>query len=260
MAYKYNFKQREAWIKSFQPHYESQHWHKNKVYHPTELKNFKFFKGHKGYQAKINPKDIIGIKYDYGYNCPSLGEKNVTWSYMLQELKRLDWVIDNCKDKNSLITHIHKNKASKNVLKFGNHYFTTSGQHRLCMAKYLELDQVEVYVWEHKLDRELFVREKFIEKNYPKLVELGFVNDSYKAELDSEVLMLKIGGKEIWIRKKLIRTVLDRYKLLNRRKHKAIPNIIRGFYKPVKKHYKSADELYVLDYSMIKHIIKKVRS
>lgn len=259
MSLQYNFEKRESWLKSFQPNYEKQKWHNNKVYHPTDIRNYDFFKSHKNYKALINPKHIVGIEYAYGYNCPIYEKKNIDWNYMLRWLKRLDRVINNFKDKKSLIEHIHNDNDPKSVLKYGNQYFTTSGQHRLCLAKYLEVENVEVYVQEYKLDKTLFVREKYLEKVNHKLIDYGFSNREYNRELNYNLLQLNIGQESILIHKTLIKNLINRYELLKKKKYKVIPSILKTIYSPSKNNgiFKNEDELYILNYKIYKHFQSK---
>ncbi|WP_024480419.1 hypothetical protein [Cellulophaga baltica] len=256
MSIKYDLEEREFWIRTLQKNYDTQKWHNDKVYHPSDIRNFIYFKEHKSYSAKINPEKIIGIEYAYGYNCPSFGEKNIDWTYMLQYLKRLDSVIDNFKARELLIKHIHKNNDPKSVLKFGKNYFTTSGQHRLCMAKYLELNQVEVLVIEYKLDKTLFIREKFIEKNYQKLTDLKLITNKYKLDLNYEFLNLNIGNERINIHKDLIKQFLNRYEQLEKKKSNFIFKLLKSKFntKNHRNSYKTNKELIELDYKIIKHI------
>ncbi|MBV7441574.1 hypothetical protein KRX57_09075 [Weeksellaceae bacterium TAE3-ERU29] len=250
---KYNFQERENWIKLFQPNYKNQKWHKEKVYHPNDIKHLKYFKLYKIYDDYINPKNIIGIKYGYGYN----ENKEIDWLYMLQNLRRLHRVIDNFKDKKSLIEHIHRNKDEKSVLKYGNYYFTTSGQHRLCIAKYLELEKVKVSVTEYRLDKELFIREKKVSKIYHKLFEYGLVGlREYEEEIKCNFLTLKLKDKYFSICKELVNPLLDKYENINSGIYKAIPNIIKSFFYPLENNtlITKESELYILDFHIVKHI------
>lgn len=253
MSIKYSCEEIESWIKSFQPNYEKQKWHRNKVYHPSDLINYNFFKPHKNYKTKINPKDIIGTDYGFGDNW------NNDWGYRLCRLKRLDEVINNFKDKKSLIAHIHNNKARKSVLKYGKHYFISLGQHRLCLAKHLELEQVEVYVQEYKLDKKIFLQEKNIEKNYSRLIDFKLVDNKYKPDLNSDFLCLNLAKDNIFIHKSLIKNVLNRFEQLISKQYIAIPNILKSFYKPLDNYhsYRNSNELYTLDYKILKHIRRK---
>lgn len=259
MLFKYSFEERKSWLKSFQPNYENQKWHNNKVYHPTDLIHFDFFKLYKIYNAKIDTKDIIGIEYGFEYNCPTYGKRNIDWNYMLESLKRLDRVVNNFKTKKKLISHIHKNNDTKTVLKYGNNYFITSGQHRLCLAKYLEINEVKVSVHEYKLDKNSFIHEKFIKKEYSKLLNYKLVDDKYVQDLKNDFISLKLEEGSISIHKKLVKQFLDRYKILKKKKYLAIPNILKSYFKSINncKSYRNPNELFTLDYRILKHIIKK---
>ncbi len=256
---KYNYKERKEWLKKIHGEFKDMLWHDEKVFHPTELKHFEYFKEYAVYDKEINPKKIIGIKYDFGYNCPSYGDRSIDWKYMLKWLKRLDRVIDNFKTKEEVIKHIQKNTDPKAVLKYGGHYFTTSGQHRLCLAKYIELDEVKVSVREYKLDKELFIREKFIVKNSEKLLNYGLIQENYKEDLTVSLIFIRIGNQRYTIRKELIKYILEKFDNLSRCKLKALPNIIKSIfcYKDLKKEIIiNKKDLYMLDYNIIKVIQK----
>ena len=256
---KYNFEEREIWVKSFQSNYENQKWHNDKVYHPTELKHYDFFEPYKNYDLKISPKDIIGIDYAYGYNCPIYGSNNIDWNYILKWLKRLDRVIDNFKDIENMTEHIRTNKDQKSVSKYGNNYFTTSGQHRLCLAKYLELNDVEVYVQEFKLNKKKFVQEKYIEKVYSKLSDYNLVDSKYEYNLKSNFISLKISNEIVYIHKSLVKEFLNRYELLLKKNYIAIPSILKSIFQPAYKNktIRKSSELNTLDFIILKHIGEK---
>jgi hypothetical protein len=165
---KYNSHEREAWLKSIYPKFKKQQWHSDKVFHPTHIKNHSFFKEDTHLLGKIDPRKIHGIEYAYLYNDPlNSPNKKIDWLYMLHNLKRLHDIIDNFKTTEEIINHIHNCKESKVVLQFGDHYFTTAGQHRLCLAKFLEIPEVEVEIIRYKFDRDSFIKSK-IEKPKPK--------------------------------------------------------------------------------------------
>ncbi len=182
---KYDFKERKNWIKSYQPNFNIQDWHNNKVYHPTDIKYLSFYEKVSARKQKINPSNIIGIEYAWAYNCPS-SNRSVDWLYLLRNLKRLDRVIDGFKSKESLIQHIHKDEDPKSVKKYGGNYFTTSGQHRLCIAKYLEVNSVEVNVEEFRLNKKLLARELRIQKLHSSLYDYNLV-DKNEYQLDKNI-------------------------------------------------------------------------
>src|SRR5690606_29129091 len=99
----------------------------------------------------ISPKIICGIEYGDGYN----DRKDINWLELFISLKRLNRVVRNFRTYEEIIKHIHyPHKDEKQVSQFGNHYFTSSGQHRLCLAKLLDVESVEVKIIKYKLDEE----------------------------------------------------------------------------------------------------------
>lgn len=142
------------WLKLIYPNFKNEDWHNENVYKPTDLKYFEFFDKKESYIATITPKNIIGIKYYPNYNY----HKSITWIELFFELHRLNRVIDNFKNIDDLTRHIVKNIDLKQVYKYGGHFFTTSGQHRLCLAKLLEISSINVSVVEYKLNKPKLVR------------------------------------------------------------------------------------------------------
>ena len=101
-------------------------------------------------------------------------------------MRRLKRVINNFKTKEDIINHIHYKYGgaeSKYVWKFGKHYFTTSGQHRLCLAKFLNIESVEVYVTTFKLNKERLVRYKKIKAFANNLYKYHFIHRIKDEEL-----------------------------------------------------------------------------
>jgi len=161
MSIKYSSEEIDSWLKSIYPTFEKLKWHTDKVFHPLHIKHYSFFKEDIRYNAKINPTKIHGIQYAYQYNDPLHDpNKRIDWLDLLHNLKRLDSIIDGMKTRESVVDHIHNCKESKVVLQFGNHYFTTAGQHRLCLAKFLEVSEVEVEIIKYKFDRSAFIENK----------------------------------------------------------------------------------------------------
>lgn len=139
---KYTSLERLKWLKLIEPNFKLKEWHYNNVERPEDIKNFNLYRNPKRYTSSICPQDIIGIDYGFGYNW----SKKINWLELFYNLKRLEWVIDNFKNKEDLLNHIHHNKSVKFVEKYGDKYITKSGQHRLCLAKLLEIPKIEVEV------------------------------------------------------------------------------------------------------------------
>lgn len=166
------------WVKSVYPDFsDKKHFYEN-VYKPENLIYRDFFiEQPKRYKSKINPQCIVGISYGFAYNC----YRKINWHQLLNELHRFDRIMKNFSSKEDVIdnhvNHKYGGAEGKDVLKFGSHYFTTSGQHRLCLAKFLDLESVEVEVSEFKLDKARIVRFKILKTGIEKLHKYKLIED-----------------------------------------------------------------------------------
>lgn len=166
--------ERLIWLKSIYPEFEDKESFYENVYRPEDLKYYDFFNRKKQYKEYINPENIVGIRYAWAYN----SHFKINWHQLLRELHRLKHVIENFKSKEEVINHIHHNYSEqKYVLKYGNHYFTIGGQHRLCLAKFLNLKSVEVNVTEYELDKSRLVQFKKLKTAIKRLSKYGLVWD-----------------------------------------------------------------------------------
>ncbi|MCD4665860.1 MAG: hypothetical protein K8R68_11375 [Bacteroidales bacterium] len=128
---------------------ESKSWHNDHVMHVGEIENSEYYIWGKRYNMVIDPKLIKGIIYSYGYN----DNRTITWIKLLESLKRFDYVRKNFTTKSLLIDHVHNDyNQPKSLRKYGDIYFTTSGQHRMALAKFLEVPEVKVEIIEYKYD------------------------------------------------------------------------------------------------------------
>lgn len=260
MSRKYNSEERETWLESIYPEYKNQTWHNDQVFHPSHIKQYQFFKRAGSYTAKIDPKKIHGLEYAYGYNCPSYSSNHkIDWKYMLHWLRRLDWVIDNFKNREEIIEHIHKNSEPKEVIKFGDHYFTTGGQHRLCLAKYLDVDEVEVTINKYEFDRTLFIKEKKLERYLSKIKDYGIVEQRISTDIDNNYIILEINRNTFFLRKEFIEYLTKRYEQLKSKPYRAILNILKRAINQSDNNYfiEKEAELFLLDYHLLKHIYKQ---
>lgn len=164
--------ERLNWLKSIYPEFEDKDLFYENVYRPSDLKYFDFFIFHKEYKGNINPQNIVGIRYAWAYNFIY----EINWYQLFTSLHRLDSVIKNFKSKNDIINHVHYNyEEEKYVLKYGDHYFTTGGQHRLCLAKFLNLESVYVNIKEYKLDKARLIRFKKLNRSIERLSKYKLV-------------------------------------------------------------------------------------
>ncbi len=220
MSFRYNETQRLDWLKSIFPEFKKEPWHTLPVYHPEiDFLYEKFFEEEsKSELIEIDPSKIIGIKYSYGYNGNPYRkprEYMINWMDLFYLLRRLDRVIDNFKSKDDLIAHIHRNIDKKRVRKYGNHYITTSGQHRLCLAKLLGLKKVKVSVTKYNLNKSFFARERRTENNYNFYFTQNFVKDMYDINdrecANNDYIILKLAGESIFMHKKMQTNFIDYY-------------------------------------------------
>lgn len=144
------------WLQEIYPEYKNQEWHNDNVYHPDRDVENRSCYTEVGREIKfISPKLISGIEYAFAYNC----YKEINWLELFMSLKKLNGIIKSFRTRKEVKKHIHTNIDLKTVEQFGDMYFTTSGQHRLCLAKFLDVEYVEVQVIKHELDIQKLVRK-----------------------------------------------------------------------------------------------------
>lgn len=191
--------ERLLWINEIYPDFKLQNWSSEKVIREENIIDNSFYKEtSKVYLAKINPKDIVGIRR-VGYN---LGDQT-SWLNLFYSLKRLNEVIEKNKCLEDLIQHINNpNKEKKTVIKYNDHYFIGLGLHRLCLSKILELKEVEVEVNECFFDQakfDFFHTIGKIENHFPSIQFL-----SVQYESASNHLVCVINEKSYFINRDLL--------------------------------------------------------
>ncbi|RKE80777.1 hypothetical protein [Chryseobacterium sp. AG363] len=258
MPYKYSDEQRIEWLRSLHPKFDEQNWHDDVVAHFSPIKNFHFFRSAGTFTEKIDPRKICGIDYSYGYNC--IMHKPKDWRYywlqFFTDLRRLDRVIDNFPTKEKVIDHIHKAKEAKTVVQYGDRYFTIGGQHRLCLAKFLEVTEIEVDVIKYVFDRVHFVREMRFQRTIPFLQELGLLPLDYYTDLNYDFFIIEFAGQHVSIKKRYATFILKRYTTLKKIPLKGFINYIKAmeanYYD--KTRIDEDVKLYILDAYLLKHI------
>jgi hypothetical protein len=161
--------ERLVWLKSIYPEFEDKQSFYENVYKPTDLIYHDFFIESKSYRGYVNPENIVGIEYGFAYNF----DNEINWHELFIRLKRFK-DIQQFKSKNEIINHVHNDyKEEKWIFKYGNNYFTKQGQHRLCLAKFLNIKSVEVDITEFKLDKPRLVRFKKLKIATDKLSKYG---------------------------------------------------------------------------------------
>lgn len=257
MGFQYSSEERIQWLKSLHPRFIEQTWHNDVVAHFSHIHYKQFFKRAGTFKEKIDPSKIYGIDYSYGYNCIMYKPKEwrYYWINFFTELRRLDRIINNFKTKDEVIKHIHQAKEAKTVEQYGNHYFTIGGQHRLCLAKFLEVPEVEVNVVKYVLDREMFIREMNFQKLIPNLKDAGFLKDNYEIEHSQDFVFLNFVDESVYIKKHHVGYLLQRYKILKKMPFKGYLNYIKSLNSSShdKGWINSEEKLYLLDSYILKH-------
>lgn len=186
----------------------------DKVIRPDEIPNHDFYEEVNTYEDYINPSKIIGIKYAFAYNFFT----DITWFQLLTKLKRLDRVMKNFKTYEELISHINHNEDEKSVSKYGDYYITTSGQHRLCLAKFLNLEKVKVSIKEYRFNENRFNYYNLLKDNLQFLNSLGFRYESNEELIqytkNMKYLFLKVGEFELNINSEVLSFFIKYYKNL----------------------------------------------
>lgn len=119
-----------------------QTWHNKKVLRLDEIKHpYKQYTT-KYYTGYIDPSKITGIDYAFGYNFT----RDLSWLELLNGLRRFNRIRRNIRSYDDIIKHIHNPALGddKCVYQFENEYVTFSGQHRMCLAMFLEVELVKV--------------------------------------------------------------------------------------------------------------------
>lgn len=256
MPYNYSVEERIMWLKNMNPCFNSKNWHDDQVFHPSQITYLQFFKRISTSIELIDPSKISGIDYFGSYNSHN---KNYTWINFFTDLKRLDWVIDNFNNLEQVTNHIHNAKEGKTVLQFGKHYFTIQGQHRLCLSKFLNIPEVKVTVIKHVLDRVWFIREMRFNRLIPELKKQNFISNSYKKDSYIDFVLINIGNNSVFIKKRLIKYLLDRDKILKKMPFLGLINYLKAILLDIhiREHIDDDSMLYLLDYFLLKRILTK---
>lgn len=209
---------RMSWLKAIYPEFKLETWHFDRVKHPlVDVKNLEYYNRRIEYKACINPQLIVGIDYFGNYNYP-IFEKPVqlNWLGLFLILKRFNYIEYNFKNLDEVIYHIHNNKEPKIVEKFGQQYFTKGGQHRLCLAKFIGIKEIEVKLIEHIFDQRLFELNKINENYLPILQKYSLVEvNSFSSLIDLEKINICAGGAKFTIPADLIVPMLKIYDQIN---------------------------------------------
>ena len=202
------------WLNSIAP-IKDQLWQHEKVIGVTEIDNIQFYQRDcRCYRAVINPQDIKGIDYAYEYNF----YEEITWLQLLNSLKRFNWIKNNKNTYETLVEHIQNDyQEAKLVEKYSDVYITGKGQHRLALAKFLGLTEIEVNVQEYPFNQaeyQRYLNRKFFLSN---MLQEGLIDDhAYQWNLNNDcpAIFIEIDGKSIGIDQEVMLPFYESYKNL----------------------------------------------
>lgn len=115
-------------------------WYFEKVLRPQDLENFQFYFYSGSVQDDIFVKDIVGTVHENYYH--------KAWLEMLSSLKRHkdDFNVER------IIQTIQREHDGKSVAEYEGKYYILEGNHRLCQAKFLELEEVHCSVSKYQFN------------------------------------------------------------------------------------------------------------
>lgn len=199
------------WLRRVYP-FSDHDWHNEIVIRMYDLPNFEFYKKRSEYsRATINPKDIKGIEYAWAYN----SYNQITWKQLLNMLRRFDWVRRNKTTYKDLVDHaLNDYKEARTVYKIGSEYITTTGQHRLALCKFLDIEEIEVDVIEYDFQQEKFNQHCLQKSFLASLKDEGFIDENEYAKaltLDSHFLAVRIAGVFFMIENHILKAFWNHY-------------------------------------------------
>ena len=189
-------------------------WYKDVVIREDQVESYNFYDDYVEYNGRVNPQLIKGIEYAYAYNSDS----EINWIQLLNRLKRFDEIRQKHSTYSSLVDHVHRHierDPSKLLFKYGNTYITRSGQHRMALAKFLEVPEVEVTVREFQFNHEKYNKYLNYKSQINELVENGFlerVENSFGNDNPFFYPSLSVAGKTVFVSEELMDDFLKRYR------------------------------------------------
>lgn len=200
------------WLNNIYP-LENKPWYKDVVIRKDQVENFNSYESYIEYTGKVNPQLIKGIEYADAYYYYS----EITWKELLNNLKRFGEIRQNHSTYSSLVDHIHRyheNDPNKLLFKYGETYITGSGQHRMALAKFLEVPEVEVKVIEFKFSHEKYNKYLIYKRQIKELVENGLLEREENSFLNNNHFSfppLSVAGKTVFVSEDLMDVFLKRY-------------------------------------------------
>jgi len=199
------------WLKTIYPEFKEQEWMSSEVINESQILDYDFYELNNSYRGNINPKDIVGIDYAWEYNCMN----TISWFDLLGQLKRFKWIMADFKTYDELCAHVSYNyKEGKYVSKYGDKLITTGGQHRLCLAKFLNINSVEVDVQEYKINKEKLSRFLYLKKHEEELSKWGLTFSDKKDMTDytrAQYIPLQMENVRIRVKFELLECFFEYY-------------------------------------------------
>lgn len=189
-------------------------WYKDVVIREDQVENYNFYESYVEYSGKVNPQLIRGIEYTFDYNFNS----EINWIQLLNSLRRFDEIRQKHITYWSLVDHVHRyieRDPTKLLFKFGNTYITRSGQHRMALAKFLEVPEVEVTIREFQFNHEKYNKYLNYKRQIKELVENGFLEPEDNFSFNNNLFYypsLSVAGKSVFVSEELMDGFLKRYR------------------------------------------------
>lgn len=204
------------WLNTIYP-IEYENWHNDNVIRVNQIENYEFYDKRikNTYKGYINPSDIKGIQYLDSYN----HRDDITWKQLLNKLKRFDDIREKSGSYDLLLDHVHSEyRDPKIISKYGNTLITTSGQHRLALAKFLNISSVEVTINEYDIDAKKYSRFKDFCYKLDKLRDYRLANYEFKdyREIWQELTFsVTINEYNYYVNKSEIDRIISIYQSIN---------------------------------------------
>jgi len=248
------------WLNTISP-IKDKNWHNENVIRVNQIENIDFYENRKNsYKAYINPNDIKGIQYLDNYNHTD----DITWKQLLNCLKRFDEVREKSTNYDLIFNHIHNEyNQPKTVCKYGNTLITSSGQHRLALAKFLNLQSVAVTIIEYEFNDSKYRRYSKTGYMLDKLRDYNLANyerEDYMKIWQELRFSIIINESDYSLKKSDIDRIISIYQSINLKNpfYKIALPIYNRFDKKVNKQFNELGDIRSLKLALANHKTKFV--
>lgn len=207
----YNFK----WLSSI-CHIPVQPWHLDPVLRISDIQNIDFYsRQYKMYRSIINLSDIKGIEFGFS----DFVEKDINWKSMLNDLSGIDKILGKIYSLEDLITYVKEDDSQpKRVLKYGNDYIIAGAKHRLILAKFLGIKEMEVSVKEYVFDNKRYMEYQSRKSNLDQFLQRRLISEiDYEKALhnNEKSFPLKVGQNYVMVDNDMALPILETYSKLS---------------------------------------------